>query len=149
MPKPLTVGLSASTAVGLAFVMTFAGVLAPTRALAADSGPAGPGLAAWFGLLVLSLLVVLVAALLWVARQRVQGQGTAGGIAILGTRALGPREQLVVVRIEDRILVLGHTSAHINLVTELDSYTAETGSASKLAPGFQQQLQRWLRREQA
>jgi len=51
----------------------------------------------------------------------------------------------VVVRIEDRILVLGHTAAQINLVTELESYTAQTPASSGVA-GFQQQLQRWLQR---
>ena len=114
-------------------------------AAAADSGPAGPGLAAWFGLLVLSLLVVLVAALLWVSRQRTGGHDPNSGIDILGIRALGPREHLVVVRIEDRILVLGHTAAQINLVTELESYSAESPPKVPLA-GFQQQLQRWLQR---
>jgi flagellar protein FliO/FliZ len=114
---------------------------------AAEGGPSGPGLAAWFGLLVLSLLVVLVAALLWFSRQRMRGGAASSSIDILGMRALGPREQLVVVRIEDRILVLGHTSAQINLVTELESYTAESPAASAGA-GFQEQLQRWLRRKQ-
>jgi flagellar biosynthetic protein FliO len=111
----------------------------------AETGPTGPGLAAWFGLLVLSLLVVLVAALLWYSRQRLRGGAASSSIDILGMRALGPREQLVVVRIEDRILVLGHTSAQINLVTELESYTAESPVAS-VGAGFQEQLQRWLRR---
>jgi flagellar biogenesis protein FliO len=76
-----------------------------------------------------------------------RGGASSSSIDILGMRALGPREQLVVVRIEDRILVLGHTSAQINLVTELESYTAESPVAS-VGAGFQEQLQRWLRRKQ-
>ncbi len=108
-----------------------------------DSGPAGPGIAAWFGLVVLSLIVVLVAALLWVSRQRLRGSDNQSGIDILGIRPLGPREYLVVVRIEDRILVIGHTPSQINLVTELDSYSPAT-AASAPSTGFAQQLKRWI-----
>lgn len=142
MPQPLPDRLNALAGAWLACL------LVPAHAHAADSGPAGPGLAAWFGLVVLSLLVVLAAALLWVARQRLGTSETGAGIAILGMRTLGPREQLVVVRIEDRILVLGHTSTQINLVTELEHYTAESASPPRVGAGFSQQLQRWLRREQ-
>lgn len=139
MLKHLTVRLSFLTWAWLAHP------IAQATQSAGEGGPSGPGLAAWFGLLVLSLLVVLVAALLWVSRQRIRGADASTGIDILGMRALGPREQLVVVRIEDRILVLGHTAAQINLVTELESYTAEAPVSSGVA-GFQQQLQRWLQR---
>ena len=123
--------------------------LVPNLARSAPPPPseAGPGLAAWFALVVLSLLVVLVAVLLWISRQRMQG-GASSGIDVLGMRTLGPREQVLVVRIEDRILVLGHTPGQINLLAELEQYSPAANG--QLAPaGFAQQLQRWLRRSQA
>ncbi len=108
-----------------------------------ESGPAGPGIAAWFGLVVLSLIVVLVAALLWVSRQRLRGSDNQSGIDILALRPLGPREQLVVIRIEERILLIGHTPSQITLVTELDSYSP-TAAASAPRAGFADQLKRWI-----
>lgn len=112
-----------------------------------ESGPAGPGIAAWFGLVILSLIVVLVAALLWISRQRLRGADNHSGIDILGLRPLGPREQLVVVRIDDRILLVGHTPSQINLVAELESYTPAAATAP--SAGFAEQLRRWVQGRQA
>jgi len=100
------------------------------------SGAAG----AWFGLITLSLLVVLVAVLLWLFRKgRIVGAGNTG-IDLLAMQSLGPREQIVIVRINGRILVLGHTSAQINLLAELSDFQAPTMRQASLPESFRAQL---------
>jgi flagellar protein FliO/FliZ len=107
-------------------------------------GSSGSGAAgAWFGLITLTLLVVLVAVVLWLFRKgRIIGAGDSG-IDLLASQPLGPREQIVVIRINGRILVLGHTASQINLLAELaefDSPQPRPGNLTGLPKGFQAQL---------
>lgn len=94
---------------------------------------------AWLGLVTLSLLVVLVAVVVWLFRRGTQSTTVGGQIQLLATFPIGPRERLVVVRMQDRILALGHTPTHISLLTELDDFEPMPGSGS-LPSGFAGQL---------
>ena len=115
----------------------------PAGTTAASSG-AGT---TWYGLVTLTLLVVLVAVILRVYK-RMAGTGHSdGGIAVLAAKALGPREQVVVVQVQDRILVLGYTPSNIQLLTELDSFSAPQGGNAELPSGFASLLHTALKRE--
>lgn len=99
--------------------------------------------AAWLGLVTLTLLVVLFAVVLWLYRRGQQAGNATGSIRVLASQALGPRERVVVVRIDDRILALGHTPTHISLLTELESFD-ESAAPPALVPKFSSQLQQWI-----
>lgn len=86
---------------------------ATTSTSAADGG-------SWFALVTLTLLVVLVAVLAWYFRRRLNLHGGDASIQLLGARAIGVREQVVVVRVHGRLLVLGHTPSSISLLCELE-----------------------------
>ena len=94
---------------------------------------------AWLGLVTLSLLVVLAAVVVWLFRRGAQSTTVGGQIQLLAAFPVGPRERLLVVRMQDRILALGHTPTHISLLAELDDFEpmANTGS---LPSGFAGQL---------
>ena len=94
---------------------------------------------AWLGLVTLSLLVVLVAVVVWLFRRGTQNTAVGGQIQLLATFPIGPRERLVVVRMQDRILALGHTPTHISLLTELEDFEPMPGSGN-LPSGFAGQL---------
>ncbi|NBO16018.1 MAG: hypothetical protein EBV20_12980 [Betaproteobacteria bacterium] len=94
-----------------------------------------PGSSAWVGLVTLTLLVVLVAVVLRVYK-RIGAAGVSdGGIQVMASKALGPRESVVVVRIEGRFFMLGHTPSQVSLIAELDHYSSPDGSTSELAAG--------------
>lgn len=98
---------------------------------------------AWLGLLTLTLLVVLAAVLVWLYRRGAQSTTVGGQIQLLATFAVGPRERLLVVRIQDRILALGHTPSQISLLTELEDFEPILG-VGVVSAGFAGQLQALL-----
>lgn len=76
-------------------------------------------LSSWIWLFALTGLVVLVSFLF----VRFQRKGLPGAqtveIRLLGVRRIGPREAIVVVEIDGRKMVLGHTAASVNFISEL------------------------------
>jgi len=86
----------------------------------AAAAPAQGESSLWLGLLV--PLIAVTAALLawlWWLRRGVGAGGAQGPLKIVQALAVGPRERLVVVDAQGRRLVLGVTSARIELVAEL------------------------------
>ena len=98
---------------------------------------------AWLGLVTLSMLIVLVAVVVWLYRRGTQGTATGGQIQLLAAFPVGPRERLLVVRMGDRIVALGHTPSQISYLTELESFEPTMGN-SVLSAGFAGQLQTLL-----
>ena len=94
---------------------------------------------AWLGLVTLSLLVVLAAVVVWLFRRGAQSTTVGGQIQLLAAFPVGPRERLLVVRMQDRILALGHTPTHISLLAELDDFEPIANSGT-LPSGFAGQL---------
>lgn len=98
---------------------------------------------AWLGLVTLTMLVVLAALVVWLYRRSTQSTVGGGQIQLLATFVVGPRERLLVVRIQDRILALGHTPSQINVLTELEDFDPISG-AGQMSTGFSGQLQALL-----
>jgi flagellar protein FliO/FliZ len=94
-----------------------------------------PGSSAWYGLVTLTLLVVLVAVVLRVYKRMGAAGVPDGGIQVLASKALGPRESVVVVGIEGRYFMLGHTPSQVSLIAELDHYSPPDGQVSRVVPG--------------
>ncbi len=131
--------LSACVFLGLFAIAAQAQALsAPASGSASGSSSSVWG-GAWLGLVTLSLLVVLAAVVVWLFRRGAQSTTVGGQIQLLAAFPVGPRERLLVVRMQDRILALGHTPTHISLLAELDDFEpmANTGS---LPSGFAGQL---------
>jgi flagellar protein FliO/FliZ len=94
-------------------------------------------------LVTLTLLVVLFAVVLWLYKRGQQAGSAPSSIKILAAQPLGPRERLVIVRIDDRILALGHTPTTISMLAELESFD-ESAVTPQFAPRFSSQLQQWI-----
>jgi len=114
--------------------------LAPVAVLAAGpvpfestAGDAGLGLG-MLGLRVL-LVLALLAGVLWLMKTLKIAPGRlAGGpgpLAVVAARSLGPRRQVVLVRVGRKVLVLGVSEAGVRTLESLD----ETQSAEILGSG--------------
>jgi flagellar protein FliO/FliZ len=67
---------------------------------------------------VVSLVLILggFVTVAWFARRHLPGLGAQGAIRVVGSAAVGPRERVVVVEIEDARLVLGVGSGNVRLL---------------------------------
>lgn len=101
---------------------------------------ADPGHASVFGSLMplligMGVVVLVLGAFLWLVRRRFGPVGAAKiDCSVMGALAVGPRERLVVVRVEGKRLLLGVTGSAINLLCELPDTV--TPSAAVAPAGF-------------
>lgn len=112
---------------------------------AAITPPPGAG-GSWFVLVLLTLLVVLFAVVVWVYKRRLGSAGDETGITILNRRPVGSREQIIVVRVHARVLVLGHTPSQISLLCELEPHEAPDIPAMATGPDFHKVISRFVRK---
>lgn len=116
-------------------------LLLPTAARAADD-PAAVITASsyWQAMLALLLIVGLLFAAAWLARKvsggKVFGQGR---MQVIGGVALGPRERIVLVEVEDTWLVIGIVPGQIRTLHQLPKGSPPSGDTPS-APPFAQWL---------
>ncbi|WP_273819355.1 MULTISPECIES: flagellar biosynthetic protein FliO [Pseudomonas] len=124
--------------------------LAAEPAATATAGPAptvGGGMAGQLTQLVLGLLLVLavIFVLAWLVR-RVQQAGPAGKgqvIEVVGSRALGPRDRLVLVQVGKEQILLGLTPGTITPLHVLKE-PVQVPNGEPAAPEFAQRLMELL-----
>ena len=127
-------------------------VLAAEPVATAAAAPAvGSGVAGQLAQLVLGLLLVLglIFFLAWLLR-RVQQAGPAGKgqvIDIVGTRALGPRDRLVLVQVGNEQILLGLSPGTITALHVLKE-PVQVPSAEQASPEFAQRLMELLGKDQ-
>ncbi len=131
----------------------------PLSALAAEpvvtaqvaTAPAASSLGGQLAQLVLGLLLVvgLIFFLAWLLR-RVQQAGSAGKgqvIELIGSRALGPRDRLVLVQVGNEQILLGLTPGTITPLHVLKE-PVQVPSAEQATPEFAQRLMELLGKDQ-
>ena len=127
-------------------------VLAAEPVATAAAAPAvGSGVAGQLAQLVLGLLLVLglIFFLAWLLR-RVQQAGPAGKgqvIDIIGSRALGPRDRLVLVQVGNEQILLGLSPGTITALHVLKE-PVQVPSAEQATPEFAQRLMELLGKDQ-
>ncbi len=138
--KRLMVGLCAALPLGV--------MAAEPVAQAAAAAPAS--LSGQLTQLVLGLLLVvgLIFVLAWLMRrvQRV-GPGNAQVIELVGSRALGPRDRLVLVQVGDEQILLGLTPGRITPLHVL-KHPVNVDQAQPATPEFAQRLMELLGKDQ-
>lgn len=106
---------------------------------------ADPGLAgSWIALLSIVLLLVLLGLSVRLLRRGPTGLSANGEIQVLAVRSIGPRDRIVVVRIQNRCFALGHTSTHISVIAELDGFETHCRSNSPEHSGLADQFRKLL-----
>jgi flagellar protein FliO/FliZ len=93
-------------------------------------------------------MVIVVAAILvlgwFYSRSRFAGSGASDVINVVATRALGPKERLLVVEVAGQQLLIGMTSTAVRTLHVLDtpvSIAAATPASSGFADRLRSQLQ--------
>ncbi|MCE0968249.1 flagellar biosynthetic protein FliO [Pseudomonas sp. NMI4491_12] len=126
----------------------FAALLASQACLAAATPAATPATAPGslggqlaqmvFGLL---LVVGLIFFLAWVLR-RMQSTAVKGGqvIEIVGSRAIGPRDRLLLVQVGKEQILIGHTPGSIKALHVLAEPVEVPAGARQATPEFAQRL---------
>ncbi|MGY2258345.1 flagellar biosynthetic protein FliO [Pseudomonas sp. SDO55104_S430] len=123
-----------------------------TTAATAAAPVASSGVAGQLTQLVLGLLLVvgLIFFLAWLLR-RVQQAGPAGKgqvIDIVGTRALGPRDRLVLVQVGNEQILLGLSPGTITALHVLKEPVQVPGTTEKTTPEFAQRLMELMGKDQ-
>ncbi|WP_456255048.1 flagellar biosynthetic protein FliO [Pseudomonas iridis] len=126
-----------------------AGHAAPAAATApmVNSGVAGQLTQLVFGLL---LVLGLIYFLAWLLR-RVQQAGPAGKgqvIELIGSRALGPRDRLMLVQVGNEQILLGLSPGTITALHVLKEPVEVPSTSEKATPEFAQHLLRILGKDQ-
>ncbi|BBH45098.1 flagellar biosynthetic protein FliO [Pseudomonas sp. KU43P] len=124
-----------------------AAVTTPAAPPAAAPGSMGGQLAQMvFGLL---LVVGLIFFLAWVLR-RMQGAAPKGGqvIEIVGSRAIGPRDRLLLVQVGKEQILIGHTPGSIEALHVLAEPVEVPASARQATPEFAQRLMELMGKDQ-
>jgi flagellar protein FliO/FliZ len=102
-------------------------------AQAAPAWPESEGFSVVRGVLALAVVVVALAAFVWVLRRGAFGLGGGkrrpGAPAIESAIPLGDRRSLVIVSVEGRRLLLGLSPAQVALLTELEAAPRSFGDA--------------------
>ena len=108
---------SCAKAVRIARRIGFAGVLllVPTAAWAA------PDAASSMLTVLLSLVLILggFVVVAWFARRHLPGMAAQGAVKVVGTTAVGARERVVVVEVDDTWLLLGVGGGNVRLLHTL------------------------------
>ncbi|TPG73645.1 flagellar biosynthetic protein FliO [Pseudomonas arsenicoxydans] len=120
---------------------------ATAAAPAVSSGVAGQLTQLVFGLL---LVLGLIFFLAWLLR-RVQQAGPAGKgqvIELIGSRALGPRDRLMLVQVGNEQILLGLSPGTITALHVLKEPVQVPGVTEKATPEFAQRLLEMLGKDQ-
>jgi flagellar protein FliO/FliZ len=125
---------------------------AATSAAAVAAPAIGSGVAGQLTQLVFGLLLVLglIFFLAWLLR-RVQQSGPAGKgqvIELIGSRALGPRDRLMLVQVGNEQILLGLSPGTITALHVLKEPVPVPSSSEKATPEFAQHLLKILGKDQ-
>ena len=120
---------------------------APAAAQTPAPGSMGEQLAQMvFGLLVVVGLIFFLA---WLLR-RMQGAAPKGGqvIEIVGSRAIGPRDRLLLVQVGKEQILIGHSPGSIEALHVLAEPVEVPASARQATPEFAQRLMELMGKDQ-
>ncbi|WP_030130549.1 flagellar biosynthetic protein FliO [Pseudomonas sp. QTF5] len=137
---------------GLALALSFSVLAAEPAATAAAAPAVSSGVAGQLTQLVFGLLLVLglIFFLAWLLR-RVQQAGPAGKgqvIELIGSRALGPRDRLMLVQVGNEQILLGLSPGTITALHVLKEPVPVPATTEKATPEFAQHLLKMLGKDQ-
>jgi flagellar protein FliO/FliZ len=137
---------------GLALVLPCSVLAAEPVANAAAAPVASSGVAGQLTQLVFGLLLVLglIFFLAWLLR-RVQQAGPAGKgqvIELIGSRALGPRDRLMLVQVGNEQILLGLSPGTITALHVLKEPVQVPSATEKATPEFAQRLMELMGKDQ-
>ncbi|ORT65201.1 flagellar biosynthetic protein FliO [Pseudomonas mosselii] len=126
-------------------------VIAAAEPNASAAAPLPGGLGAQLAQIVFGLLLVvgLIFFLAWLLR-RMQGNAQRGAqvIEIVGSRAIGPRDRLLLVQVGKEQILIGHSPGSIEALHVLAEPVEVPATARQAAPEFAQRLLELMGKDQ-
>lgn len=126
-------------------------VIAAAEPNASAAAPLPGGLGAQLAQMVFGLLLVvgLIFFLAWLLR-RMQGNAQRGAqvIEIVGSRAIGPRDRLLLVQVGKEQILIGHSPGSIEALHVLAEPMEVPATARQAAPEFAQRLLELMGKDQ-
>ena len=126
-------------------------VIAAAEPNASAAAPLPAGLGAQLAQMVFGLLLVvgLIFFLAWLLR-RMQGNAQRGAqvIEIVGSRAIGPRDRLLLVQVGKEQILIGHSPGSIEALHVLAEPVEVPATARQAAPEFAQRLLELMGKDQ-
>ncbi|MBA6067189.1 MULTISPECIES: flagellar biosynthetic protein FliO [Pseudomonas] len=126
-------------------------VIAAAEPNASAAAPLPGGLGAQLAQMVFGLLLVvgLIFFLAWLLR-RMQGNAQRGAqvIEIVGSRAIGPRDRLLLVQVGKEQILIGHSPGSIEALHVLAEPVEVPATARQAAPEFAQRLLELMGKDQ-
>ena len=96
----------------------------------------------------LALVLGFILLCAWLARRVSPGlQGQGRWLRVVASRAVGPKERVVVVAVEDTWLVLGVAAGQVNTLHEMPAPRADDAETDAGEPGFSSRFARALREQ--
>lgn len=124
----------------------------PAAQAATEPSTLGSGMAGQLVQTVLGLLLVLgvIIALAWLLKRMQQASPRGGGqvIELVGARALGPRDRLLLVQVGEEQILLGVSAGRITPLHVLAKPVSVPPRAEPVAPEFAQRLMELLGKDQ-
>ena len=126
-------------------------MIAAAEPNASAAAPLPGGLGAQLAQMVFGLLLVvgLIFFLAWLLR-RMQGNAQRGAqvIEIVGSRAIGPRDRLLLVQVGKEQILIGHSPGSIEALHVLAEPVEVPATARQAAPEFAQRLLELMGKDQ-
>ncbi|MDC0688273.1 MULTISPECIES: flagellar biosynthetic protein FliO [unclassified Pseudomonas] len=124
-------------------------IAAAEPAAASTATPGGMGAQLAQTVIGLLLVVGLIFFLAWLLR-RMQGSAQQGAqvIEVIGTRAIGPRDRLLLVQVGKEQILIGHTPGSIEALHVLAEPVDVPASARQATPEFAQRLLELMGKDQ-
>lgn len=126
-------------------------VIAAAEPAASAVAPLPGGMGAQLAQMVFGLLLVvgLIFALAWLLR-RMQGSAQRGAqvIEIVGSRAIGPRDRLLLVQVGKEQILIGHTPGSIEALHVLAEPVEVPAAARQATPEFALRLLELMGKDQ-
>ncbi|MDH1102279.1 flagellar biosynthetic protein FliO [Pseudomonas mosselii] len=126
-------------------------VIAAAEPNASAAAPLPGGLGAQLAQMVFGLLLVvgLIFFLAWLLR-RMQGNAQRGAqvIEIVGSRAIGPRDRLLLVQVGKEQILIGHSPGSIEALHVLAEPVEVPATTRQAAPEFAQRLLELMGKDQ-
>ncbi len=88
--------------------------------------------------IVLLLLALMILGIKWLQRKSLLGRGASEVLCVVSTLNLGPKRNVTLIKIADRVLVVGSSEAGLALLAELskEEAAAVLSAKGKLASSF-------------
>ncbi|MBI1905615.1 MAG: flagellar biosynthetic protein FliO [Rhodocyclales bacterium] len=92
----------------------------------------------------LGAVIAILLVSLWLIKRLAAPRGAAAGLKVLGAVSVGSRERVVLIKVAEKVLVVGVSSASVSTLHTLDAAELQNGDDDPAVPPGKD-FTRWLK----